>query len=191
MVKAAIFHEGDNNDTYDKMLIKSLLANLELDESFIHFTGFGSKSNFFKTDSSKYSLLKQQVEAGQIDKILFIVDSDYKENDTIYSGFENTENSLKRIINELDFQDIARFYIVCDPVSREGYLESLILASLPEAKRKCIECFVECSEMNKKNHKRIIYDLCKIGYPDSPTPHYNFGHLHFDELKAKLKKLFA
>jgi len=191
MVKAAILHEGDNNDTNDKMLIRSLLTYLELDLDCIHFVGFGSKSDFFKTDNLKYSLLKQQVEAGQINKILFIVDSDYKENDAKYGGFENTENLLKQTINELGFQYIACFYIVCNPVTKEGYLESLIFASLPDTKRECIERFIKCSEMDKRNHKSIIYGLCKIGYPYSPIPHYNFDHSHFDKLKAELKKLFA
>ncbi len=189
MVKAAILHEGNDKDTTDKKLIKSLLANLELDEKFIHFDGFGSKSNFFKSDNSKYSLLKQQVEAGQIDKILFIVDADYEKDDAKYKGFENTENELKNIINELGFQDIAHFYIVCDPITKTGYLESLILASLPQEKRKCIERFVECSEIKPKQiHKTIINHLYMIAYPDPP---YNFDHHNFDQLKAELTKLFA
>ncbi|TAN69613.1 MAG: hypothetical protein EPN17_06880 [Methylobacter sp.] len=185
MVKAAILHEGNNKDTSDKKFIKALLANLKLDESFIQFEGFGSKSNFFKKE--KYSLLKQQVETDQINKILFIVDADHKEDDAIYKGFENTELQLNNIINELAFQDIARFYIVCSPSSRAGYLESLILASLPEKERKCIECFVECSEMNNKDHKKIL-KLYKTAYSDPPD---NLNHPCFNDLKDELTNLFA
>jgi hypothetical protein len=188
MVKAAILHEGNDKDTTDKKLIKSLLENLALDSEFVFFDGFGSKSNFFNTDNPKYLRLKNFVEAGQIDKILFVVDADYEKDDEKYKGFENTVNELTNIINELGFQDIARFYIVCDPISKTGYLESLVLASLPEEKRKCIECFVECSEMNPKHiHKRIINDLYMIAYPDPP---YNFDHHYFDELKNELRNLF-
>lgn len=188
MVKVAILHEGNDKDTADKKLIKSLLANLELDADSIFFDGFGSKTNFFNSYNLKYARLKSYVETGQINKILFIIDADYEKDDAKYKGYENTENELKKIINELGFKDIASLYIVCDPITKTGYLESLVLASLPEEKRKCIECFVECSEMNPKHiHKRIINDLYTIAYPEPP---YNFDHYHFDELKAELRKLF-
>jgi hypothetical protein len=188
MVKAAILHEGSGNDkTADKKLIINLLANLGIDKDAVHFEGFGSKDNFFKKDSLNYLRLKNLVETGQIEKILFIVDADDEKDDAKYKGFENTENALKRIINELDFQDIARFYIVCDPDTKTGYLESLILASLPEEKRKCIECFVECSEINPRHiHKTIINNLYTIAYPDPP---YNFDHPYFEKLKIELTNL--
>lgn len=187
MVRAAILHEGST----DKEFITKLLEHLELNPKNIHFGKLSSKSNFFKTEHGEYSKLKQFIDGGQIGKILFLIDSDCKENDAKYGGFENTENQLKQVAEKLGFQDIASFYIVCDPdnKTKTGYLESLILATLPEQKRKCIECFVECSEMNpKKIHKRIINDLYSRAYPDPP---YNFEHPHFDELKAELRNLFA
>ena len=121
------------------------------------------------------------MEAGQINKISFIVDADDEKDDAKYK-------ELKRIINDLGFQDIARFYIVCDPVTKTGYLESLILASLPEEKRKCIARFVECSEINPKQiHKTIINNLYTMAYPEPP---YNFDHPYFDKLKTELTHLF-
>ena len=85
MVKAAILHEGSSNDkTADKKLIKNLLANLGFDADSIYFDGFGSKDNFFKKDNLKYLRLKNLVEAGQIDKILLIVDADYEKDDAKY-----------------------------------------------------------------------------------------------------------
>ena len=188
MVKAAILHEGSSNDkTADKNLIINLLANLGFDAGSFYFDGFGSKDNFFKNDNPNYNRLKAFIEVGQIDKIFFIVDTDYEKDDAKYKGYENAKNELKRIINELGFQDIARFYIVCDPVTKTGYLESLILASLPEEKRKCIERFVECSEINPKQiHKTIINHLYAIAYPDPP---YNFDHPYFENLKIELSHL--
>ncbi|MGZ4957340.1 MAG: DUF3226 domain-containing protein [Bacteroidia bacterium] len=189
MVKAAILHEGSRNDkTADKKLIKSLIQNLGLPDNSIVFYAFGSKSEFFKTAHPNYLELKSFVEAEEINKILFVVDADHEKDDAKYKGFENTENQLKKIIDELGFQDIARFYIVCDPDTKTGYLESLILASLPKEKRNCIERFVECSQINPKQiHKTIINNLYTIAYPEPP---YNFDHHHFDELKAELTKLF-
>ncbi len=182
-------HEGSSNDkTADKKLIISLLNKLELPESAINFYAFGSKSEFFNISSKKYSQLKQETDSDEINKILFIVDADHEKDDAKYKGYENTENELKKIIDELGFQDIARFYIVCDPDTKTGYLESLILASLPTEKRNCIERFVECSQINPKQiHKTIINHLYTIAYPDPP---YNFDHSYFDELKAELTKLY-
>ncbi len=189
MVRAAILHEGSCNDkTVDKKLIRSLIDKLGLPESSIVYYAFGSKNEFFKMTNPNYIELKAYVAAERIDKILFIVDADHEKDDAKYKGFENTENELKKIIDQLGFQNIARFYIVCDPDTKIGYLESLILASLPEEKRKCIELFVECSEINPKQiHKTIINHLYTIAYPDPP---YNFDHHHFDELKAELTMLF-
>ncbi len=189
MVKVAILHEGSRNDkTADKKLIRSLIEKLGLPESSIVYYAFGSKSEFFKITNPNYMELTEYVEAGIIDKILFIVDADHEKDDAKYKGHENTENELKKIIDELGFQDIASFYIVCDPDTKTGYLESLILASLPPEKRNCIERFVECSQINPKHiHKTIINHLYTIAYPDPP---YNFDHPYFDELKTELTKLF-
>lgn len=190
MVKAAILHEGSCNDkTADKKLIKSLIHNLGFSDSSIVFYAFGSKNEFFKTTNPNYLELKSYIEAEAINKILFVIDADHEKDDAKYKGFENTENQIKVVIDELGFQDIARVYVVCDPATKTGYLESLILASLPEQKRKCIECFIACSEINPKQiHKTIINNLYTLAYPDPP---YNFEHSYFDDLKAELKNLFA
>lgn len=190
MVRAAVLHEGSCNDkTADKKLIINLLKELRLPENLIEFYAFGSKNEFFNINNANYKELKSSVDAEEINKVLFVVDADDEKDDAKYKGFENTEKQLKSIIDELGFQGVARSYIVCDPDTKTGYLESLILASLPEQKRKCIECFVECSEMNSKNiHKRIINHLYTIAYPDPP---YNFEHPHFDGLKVELRNLFA
>jgi len=189
MVKAAILHEGSCNDkTADKKLIRSLIEKLGFPESSIVYYAFGSKNEFFRITNPNYLELKGYVDADEIDKVLFIVDADHEKDDAKYKGYENTENELKKIIDELGFQDIARFYIVCDPDTKTGYLESLILASLPTEKRNCIERFVECSQINPKQiHKTIINHLYTIAYPDPP---YNFDHSYFDELKAELTKLY-
>jgi hypothetical protein len=190
MVKAAILHEGSRNDkTADKKLIKNLIEKLGLPESLIVYYAFGSKNEFFKIENPNYLELKAYVEAESINKILFIVDADHEKDDAKYKGYENTANELEKVIEELGFQDIARFYIVCDPDTKTGYLESLILVSLPEEKRNCIERFVECSQINPKQiHKTIINHLYSIAYPDPP---YNFDHAYFDELKSELTNLFA
>jgi hypothetical protein len=190
VVKVAILHEGSCNDkTADKKLIINLVKKLGLPESLIVYYAFGSKSEFFKIENPNYLELNEYVAAENINKILFIVDADHEKDDAKYKGYQNTENELTNIINQLGFQDIARFYIVCDPDTKTGYLESLILASLPEQKRVCIERFIKCSDINPKQiHKTIINHLYTIAYPDPP---YNFDHPYFDPLKAELTELFS
>ncbi len=182
-----ILHEGNNKNTNDNKLIRLLINHLNLDSNKIDFHGMGSKSNFFKTD--KYKLFKQAVHTNQIEKILFIIDADNIENDAQYGGYENTQTALNDVINQLGFQKVSRTYVVCDPVTQTGYLESFILSTISETQRKCIECFLECSQFkSKENHKAILNQIYNIAYPDAP---YNFEHSYFESLKAELKMLFT
>lgn len=182
-----ILHEGNNKKTNDNELIRLLVEDLELDDNKIDYHGMGSKSNFFKPEN--YTFFKQAVDTNQIDKILFIVDADYIENDAVYGGYHNTKNALDNIINQLDFQTVSRAYIVCDPASQTGYLESLILSTIPDAQKNCIERFLECSQFHsKENHKAILNNIYKMAYPKAP---YNFAHPHFDLLKSELTNLFT
>lgn len=182
-----ILHEGHNKKTNDNKLIRLLIEHLELDGNKIDFHGMGYKSNFFKADN--YNFFKQAVDTNQIEKILFIVDADNIENDATYGGFENTQRALNTIIDQLGFQGVSRTYIVCDPTTKTGYLESFILSTIPDAQRKCIECFLDCSQFkSKENHKAILNQIYNIAYPDAP---YDFEHDHFAPLKTELIRLFS
>ncbi|MCK4494464.1 MAG: hypothetical protein KAU26_10430 [Methylococcales bacterium] len=134
--------------------------------------------------------MKQRIKKGEVDKVLFVVDADYKKNDYLYGGFDNTEKELKRIISEIvGFQEISSLFITCDPDTKTGYLESFILSTIPEKQRNCIERFLDCSQFkSKENHKAILNQIYKIAYPNAP---YNFEHKNFDDLKTKLKALFV
>lgn len=182
-----ILHEGHNKKTNDNKLIRLLIEHLELDGNKIDFHGMGYKSNFFKADN--YNFFKQAVDTNQIEKILFIVDADNIENDATYGGFENTQRALNTIIDQLGFQGVGRTYIVCDPTTKTGYLESFILSTIPDAQRKCIECFLACSQFkSKENHKAILNQIYNIAYPNAP---YDFEHAHFAQLKTELIRLFS
>ncbi len=83
--------------------------------------------------------------------------------------------------------DDKEIYIVCDPATEEGYLESLILSTIPDEHKECINSFLNCSNFSsKENHKAILNQIYKMGYPNVP---YNFSHPNFDNLKNKLKAL--
>ena len=181
MVKVAILHEGKA----DEELLNLLLKDLNLDIDNIEFFRFGSKSNFFKLDNPKYKRLKLQIEEEAIGKVLFVVDADYESNDKVYGGFSNTKDRLDEVIKKLDMENMADSYITCDPQTKDGYLESLILSSISQNQKECIETFLDCSEFKSKdNHKSILNEIYKIAYPTAP---YDFSHGNFDELKQKLK----
>ncbi|MDO8454298.1 MAG: hypothetical protein Q7S59_06990 [Sulfurimonas sp.] len=188
MVKVAILHEGNSKKTNDNELLKLLIENLGHDIDKVEFFGFGTKSNFFKIEDTKYAELKLQIEEELISKILFVVDADYEANDSVSGGFENTKNELNNVLIKLSLSDIADIYVTCNPQTKDGYLESLILSTIPIKQKKCIETFLDCSEFkSKENHKSVLNEIYKKAYPNAP---YDFSHPNFDELKQKLNNLF-
>jgi hypothetical protein len=185
MVRVAILHEGKE----DKKILQLLIEKLELDINKVQYVCMDGKSNFFKLEYPKYEYLKNLIKERQINKLLFVVDADYEDKDQKYGGYQNTENELKNIIHQLGLTEYSDIYIVCDPETKQGYLESLILSTIPDEHKDCIEHFLSCSEFKSKdNHKSILNQIYKIAYPNKP---YDFSHENFDILKQKLIKLFA
>lgn len=199
-----ILHEGHTSKSSDGEIIRLLVKHLEeqkdskVKSADIEYHGMGSKSNFFKKEMyvskpSPYNkfnanLIFQGVQTNQINKVLFVVDADNSINDTKTGGFKNTQNALNEMIIELGFQSVASIYIMCDPDTGEGYLESFILATIPPEQKNCIQCFLDCSQFkSKENHKDILNKIYKLAYPDAP---YDFSHAHFDLLKTELINLF-
>jgi len=188
MVKVAILHEGNSKKTNDNELLKLLLKELNLDIQRVEFFGFGAKNNFFKFDSVGYEVLTKEVVNKNISKILFVVDADYPVNDNTYGGYDNTQRELKEVIKRLYIEEITDIYITCDPKDKCGYLESLILSSIPTEQKECIENFLFCSDFkSKENHKAILNQIYKNAYPNAP---FDFSHENFNDLKTKLKNLF-
>lgn len=187
-----ILHEGNAKKTNDNKLIKLLIEHLkiqypEMNVEKIEFHGMGSKSNFFKPECYP-PLLLQGVKTNQIEKLLFVIDADYQKNDDVHGGFKNTHKELTKIIQKLEIEEVSCIYVTCNPTTEDGYLESLILSTIPEQQRKCIECFLTCSEFkSKENHKAILNDIYNLAYPNAP---FDFAHSHFDTLKTELKNLF-
>jgi hypothetical protein len=179
----AILCEGKT----DKEFLKLFLKDLGADTTKIVFFVLGNKSNFFKQDNKNYKELLIKINTETVDKILFVLDADSIENDSLYGGYNNTENELNKIISSLKLLNYDT-YIVCDSKTKDGYLESLILSTLNIKQKDCITNFLKCSKFKgKDNHKAIINQIYKQAYPNSP---YDFSHQNFNELKTKLKALF-
>lgn len=184
MVKAAILCEGKN----DQVFFETLMNHLGFDKHKVSFYIFSGKSKFFQLDNTNYKDLKLEIDSGQIGKALFVVDADDIKKDSIYGGFENTLEKLNDVIKKLEIEGISDTYVMCDPTTKIGYLESFLLSTIPEAQRDCINNFLACSKFeSKENHKAIINQIYNIAYPKAP---YNFGHHHFELLKTQLTHLF-
>ncbi|MEZ5673063.1 MAG: DUF3226 domain-containing protein [Thiotrichaceae bacterium] len=184
MKSIAIICEGKT----DMEFIRGVVKHLDFKQEQVDFYVMGSKSRFFDKTDKKYRELKLRVEADQIVKVLFMIDADNAEKDQVYGGFENTQRELMLIIKQLGFAEISQVFITCDPTTKTGYLESLILSTLCEKQRACIQRFLDCSEFkSKEDHKAIINQVYKTAYPEAP---YNFEHQHFNELKQQLTELF-
>jgi hypothetical protein len=184
MVKSLIICEGST----DKEFLEQMLKHLEISNQYIDISFLGrdskNKSSIFKEE--KWDTIKNEI--GTIYKdLLIIFDSDYKKNDNKYGGFENSEKEIKLLIKKLGFNNLADYHIVCEPNKQDGYLESLILSTIPHKEKECIKSFIDCSRFkDKEKDKAILNKIYKLGYPDTP---YDFSHKNFDELKSKINNL--
>jgi hypothetical protein len=170
----------------DKTFILGLLSHLGIEERGGDFEIMGCKNNFF--DLQRYKMIIQLVNSDQIKKLLFILDADYESKDSRYGGYENCYTEITQMINKLGLSRISDVIIIRDYETNCGYLESLIFSTLSEQQKECIKNFLDCSNFTSKdNHKSIINQIYKMGYPNEP---YNYEHHHFKELKDKLKKLY-
>ena len=172
----------------DKNKIKEMLDFLEIDSSDDTFIIMGNKSTIFKENDDRYKTLLTLIQAQKVEKILFIVDADYKKDNSTYGGYNNTKSALEILIKNLNIKDISDFYISCNPFSKDGYLESLLLLTVDENLKKCYDEFLDCIEFEEKNnHKYIMEQLHKITSPKKP---YDLTHNNFMEFRDKLSLLF-
>jgi predicted ATP-dependent endonuclease of OLD family len=185
MSKVAIFCEGST----DVIFLKEFITHLGFRKDDVRPYIMQGKPHFFEEDHKYYADVKSRLEIDAIKKVLFVMDADtIDKNNPNHDGFENTEIKLKYLIVQLGFQSISDYCIMCNPETQSGYLESLILSTIDEQTRHCIERFLECSQIaSKEDHKDIVHKIYNKLYPNEP---YNFDHENFNDLKTKLENLF-
>jgi len=130
-------------------------------------------------NQERYGTLTKQVKAGKISKLLFILDAD--------KDFGATKADVEKLQENLNIINISDYLIMCDSKTKQGYLESLILETLPDEHKKCINSFLDCSGA-KRNAKHIVKSMYEQYYPDKG---YNFEHENFKPLNDKLLQLFT
>ena len=178
VAKSLILCEGGD----DVGFLTKFCKYLELDMKKVVIQKMSSKSNFFK--ESSYTTIKQKVRTGLYDKVLFIVDADYLENDVKYGGFANSKSELEEIISVLGFGERAKYYIMCNPTHKNGNLEHLVLSTIDGTQRECIEVLLDCVvDMKTHSDKKIVLSSYEAIFKEAP---YNLTHNNFNTLKNLL-----
>jgi len=171
----------------DKNKISEILAFLEIPYNDDNFIVVGNKQNLLNNNIVEYRTLKSKINNDMVSNVLFLVDVDYKKDDTTH-GYKNTQARIIKLIKDLILEEISDYCLLCDPKSKDGFLESLLLSTVPEDVKKCFDELLECKELTyKHNHKNILEEFYRISKPIKP---YDFNHQNFDELKQKLQNLF-
>jgi len=175
----AILFEGKSDKEFFNDILNAY--NLPIDE--VIYYNFEGKDNIFNIGHEYYDEIEKDIEVGRVERIFIAVDADNSKDPNPNRGYEATENKLKEIIEDLDFDVYIDYYIMCDK-NKNGYLESFLLSVLDEKQKKCIEDFKNCFKY--KLTDKWIY---KSFYKHNNYP-FNFEHPNFNELKQKLKNLF-
>jgi len=174
-----IAYEGKSDGEF----FDTLLDEYNLDKNEVTYYEFEGKDNLLNIGHKHYDEIEKNY-LKIVNKILFVVDADNKKDPNPNRGYDASEKSLKKLIEDLSFEDVIMdYYIMCDE-KREGYLESFLLSVLDDTQKRCIEKFKECFEYELTD-KWVYHSFYKHnGYL------FNFSHPNFNKLKQKLKNLF-
>jgi hypothetical protein len=169
----------------DENFIKKLLIHLKVkDKSYSfnqHLQSTGGKSHLLKTTTYDNNNLNQEI-GKSVKKVLFIFDADFEEDNNNNGGLEKSNNAIKKLIQDLNWNIPTDYYIF------DNNLDDFIIKTLDKEQQKCFKKFDKCLKIEIKNkNKKISTCIYKKLYPQKP---YDFSHQNFTELKAKLKDLF-
>jgi hypothetical protein len=187
---ALILCEGGDDVGFLKKFCKEYLK-LNMNKLIIQKIGKNNDKNGKNAfwDESTYQVIKQEVNYGEYSKVLFMVDADYPENDAKYGGLANTKKALTQIISTLEFTQKAKYFIACDPTNETGNLEHLILSTIDDTKKECINELLNCVlEMEVHSDKKIVLSSYEAIFKESP---YNYTHKNFNELEELIKWVSA
>ncbi len=177
----SIFCEGVD----DKEFILQLLKHL--DEKGI-LNSKPEYSKYIETKNGKsyllnkdgYSTTTKKINSKSINKVLFIFDADFKEDDKKIGGLEKSKEKIENLIKDLNWNIATDYYIF------DKNLDDFIINTLgnKENFESCEKCF-ELKKVNK--NRKILTCIYSKLYPKSP---YDFSHANFIPLKNKLTQLF-
>jgi hypothetical protein len=188
MVKIIV--EGTDDKKFIEKLLVHLIGDKEIDcinkrQIASYVFSMGGKSKLLDANNKKYiNILTAQVESGKIDKILFVFDCDFAEDDNQCAGVNNSEKCFNKLKNDLNWS----ISIDCSIFNKN--LDYFLIGTIKD--KECYEyfdCLIECLEIEQiKPNRKPISNLYRELYP---YPHFDFKHKNFNEIKAKITTLFS
>jgi len=176
-----IICEGDDDKSFIRQLLQHLKKEEVIPSNIVNFDSYiqsmKGKSNLL--DSEKYLTIEKQI-GKKIDKVLFIFDCDYIEDDNRCGGLEKSKECIENLIKQLDWSIEVDYYIF------NKNLDYFIIDTLDKKDNfeDCESCF-RLKELNK--NRKILTCIYKTLYPKKP---YDFSHKNFNDIKKKLVNLF-
>ncbi len=166
----------------DKEFFEDFLTKLNINKNRYEFRNFKGKDNIFNLNHKYYDRIEDELDI--IEKIFIAVDADDPKDECPIRGYNKTEEKLKELIENLDFDLPIDYFIFSDEYREKGYLESFLLSVLDNEQQECVEQFRDCYkyELNDKWVFNSFYKQKK--YP------FDYNHPNFNELKQKLINLF-
>jgi hypothetical protein len=113
----------------------------------------------------------------KVDKLFFILDAD----DEYVATKTKIETLIKKIEKKCDY------FISCNPDSKRGFLESLLLNCVDKNLKECYNSFLECigkNSLQKYQDKAILTKLFEI-----KNPPYDVNCNYFNQLKDRFYNL--
>jgi hypothetical protein len=160
-------------------------------EQLIQFYPLGGKGEVLKV--TNYERVFSDLERGRVEgRVLILIDGDKE-----YIETENrVEELLKRLEEDKEKRGINaefQYHINCDPTTREGAIEDLLLSAIPERLRDCYTDFLDCLEQKKEERglKRmkmgnLSKELLKRFF-EIENPPYDPSNPNLSPLISKLK----
>ncbi len=173
-----IITEGKTDIEFVDDFIKSVL---EIPRERYEFKNFEGKDNIFQVSHPIYDEIEKELDI--VDAIFICVDADDPSDPSPIRGYNETEDALKRLKDDLGFDVPIDYYIFCDE-NREGFLESFLLSFLDDEQKACIQNFRECYKYELSD--KWTYNSF---YKQKQHP-FDFSHPNFNDLKQKLTNLF-
>ncbi len=173
-----IGYEGKSDGEF----FDSLLEVYNLDINKVTYYEFEGKDNLFNIGHIYYDEIESDLE--KIEKILLVVDADSDKDSAPNRGYDNSKKALKKLIEDLGFENVdIDYYIMCDE-HKNGNLESFLLSLLDDEQKDCVKKFRDC-------YKYELTDKWAYNsfYKQKKEP-FDFKHKNFNTLKQKLKNLF-
>ena len=137
-----IAYEGKSDGEF----FDTLLDEYTLDTNQVTYYDFEGKDNLFNTSHAHYDEIEKKY-LNIVTHILFVVDADNDKDPNPNRGYDASEQALKALITDLNFEDTSiDYFIMCDE-NNEGNLESFLLSVLDDKQKECIKNFRECYKL--------------------------------------------